>query len=279
MHVLGDRARRLSRPQSFLVEPFRQPCHTRNREWSSDPVTCFALPHHSAQVSTVRSRRQCRCATGASVRAHSNRTYDSRRRRRTQAGRNRLLSRFNWRVPVAHHPSQDAEDTDRPAATSSQTGQGKAPLRSPTFRGHPALLCSNLDKLRFGMSRLSSGTARQGMAGSLSGGLRELASAGSSEPCPYRRLPHCNEQQGMSGRGTRVDNGRGGIGPFATFAAADALSRRLPGPAHRCRVCLPVRLTRGTSGPPELRRPCRLLLNLRGLGPGGGCSLQQDLPV
>ena len=50
--------------------------------------------------------------------------------------------------------------------------------------------------------------------------------------------PHCNEGQGVSGHGTRADNGQW-HGPFATFAAADALSQRLPGPAHRCRVCSP----------------------------------------
>ena len=90
-----------------------------------DPVDQLRLPHHSGPgvdqlIPPTMSMRHSSIGPG-----RSNRTYDSRRRRRTQAGRNRLLSRFNRRVTVALDPSQDADDTNRPAATSGQTGQGK----------------------------------------------------------------------------------------------------------------------------------------------------------
>ena len=79
------------------------------------------------------------------------------------------------------------------APSSSQAGQILADTEAVSSpRGDPNPLSSDLDTVRLWHGEARFGTARQDMARQGGGhllGLRELASAGSSEPCPYRRLP------------------------------------------------------------------------------------------
>jgi hypothetical protein len=55
---------------------------------------------------------------------------DAPRRRRTQGGRNRPLSRINWRATVAHHPAQDMAGRQHTAESGSL--RSRAGLRRPS---------------------------------------------------------------------------------------------------------------------------------------------------
>ena len=66
---------------------------------------------------------------------------DAPRRRQTQAGRNRPLSRINWRATVAHHPSQDI---DLPDSCRIWLLDDQGRLRSATRRVLPTVRAAPL---------------------------------------------------------------------------------------------------------------------------------------